>query len=475
MSSDHRIFQEEGLPLNKRINKAALAKASEKELGGLIQGHIQNRMKDISEARAEIRKNPNYLQDGQLMPSLCPAGHPAGFHPRHDHQRQDEERRDPQLVKGIALAIVAIALAVVSFGTATPAIIAAGATIAGAGLGAYMALEEYQEYTQQKKLADVGLSEDPSVVWLVIAVVGAALDVAAAVKAVKALGPAAKAFNAAGINQFTRAVRALEKANEIEAKVARAAENAASARKGFAEASTELTKAMAGKLYSFPGPLANPEVYKAVVKMARQAIKTKLYDAQKFIEELKLARVKAGFGDLTPEEMAKAKQAWEEAEVLETAESAHYEKLLQQIPDAARLDVLIAKAGDAAKLERLLKVFPEAELETIFAKLTDTKRLVVMVDHVGAENGAKMIWQWMAKKQFQKMNEFMERLASGIGKELAETAAVGAKSLIIDSQTAIALIKDADPALRGTMHAGEKARVAYIKSLPVDTELRIGN
>ena len=72
-----------------------------------------------------------------------------------------------------------------------------------------------------------------------------------------------------------------------------------------------------GKAYSFPGPLTAPDVYKAVVKMARQAIKAKVYDAQKFIEELKLTRVKAGLGNLTPEEIAKAKQAWQEAKILE--------------------------------------------------------------------------------------------------------------------------------------------------------------
>jgi hypothetical protein len=209
--------------------------------------------------------------------------------------------------------------------------------------------------------------------------------------------------------------------------------------------------------------------------MARQAIKTKIYDAQKFIEELRLARTAAGMDDLSPEELAKAKQAWAEAKALEAAEDARYQKLLTQVSDATKLDDLIAKAGDAAKLERLLKVFPEAELEGIFAKLSDTGRLVTMIDHVGADSGAKMIRQWMDKGKFTKMNEFMERLASGAGKELAETTAVGAKSVIIDSNTAIALIKDADPALRGTMHAGEKARVAYIKSLPEGTELRAGN
>jgi hypothetical protein len=64
---------------------------------------------------------------------------------------------------------------------------------------------------------------------------------------------------------------------------------------------------------------------------------------------------------------------------------------------------------------------------------------------------------------------------AGVGKELAETTAMSAKSIIIDSNTAIALSKDADPALRATMNNGEKARVAYIKTLAAGTELRVGN
>ncbi len=243
----------------------------------------------------------------------------------HDMIIRDKMNTDAiiKIVKGIAVALVAIALAVITFGTATPVIVAAGAAIAGAGVGAYQAYESYQEYVEEKKLADVGFAKDPSVVWLVIAVAGAALDMAAAVKAVSALGKAAQALESGGeLAEFTKVVRVLEKEKEITAEVARAAEMAAAARKGFAEASEELTKAMAGKMYGFPGPLADPDVYKAVVNMARQAIKTKVADAQKFIEELKLARVRAKLGDLTPEELAKAKQAWEEAKGLEAAEAA---------------------------------------------------------------------------------------------------------------------------------------------------------
>jgi hypothetical protein len=54
------------------------------------------------------------------------------------------------------------------------------------------------------------------------------------------------------------------------------------------------------------------------------------------------------------------------------------------------------------------------------------------------------------------MNQFMERLAGGVGKVLGEKAALGRRSLVIDSNTAIALMKDADPTLRGIMHPANK-------------------
>jgi Domain of unknown function (DUF4157) len=319
------VFEEEGLPEDKKINKAALAKASEAELGGLVKAQIAQRMSDIGEAKAQINEKPELIYKMEkLMPQFYAQ---QGIKPGsiHDMIIQDKMRSDAilKLVKGIAFAMVAVALSVVTFGAATPVILAVGAGLAGAGLGAYLALEEYKDYAQQKNLAAVGFADDPSMVWVVIAVVGAVLDVAAALKAVKALGPAAKAFNASGdLAEFTKAVRALEQAGEIEAKVARAAEKAAEARKAVSAASAELTKVLGSKLYSFPGALLDPDVYKAVVKLARQAIKTKLYDLEKFIEEIRLARVNKKLGDLSPEEFAKAKQAWEEAKSLEAAEAA---------------------------------------------------------------------------------------------------------------------------------------------------------
>jgi hypothetical protein len=325
ISSDHPIFQEGDLPLDRRIDKAALAKASESELAAVLQGHIHNRMTAIGEARAEIEGKSEliYRMDAKTMARFY-AQQGIKADSIHDMIIQDKIHSDAivKLVIGIGVAMVAIALAVVTAGAATPALLAAGTALAGAGLGAYQAYEAYVEYTEQEKLADVGLATDPSMVWLVIAVVGAGIDLAVAAKAVKALGPAAKALNAGGdLAEFTKAVRALEKENEIEAKVARAAERAGAAREGFKEATADLGKAL-GKAYSIPGPFTDPEVYKALVKMAREAIKTKFYDLQKFIDELMLARVRKGLAGLAPEELVKAKQAWEEAQGLEAAEAA---------------------------------------------------------------------------------------------------------------------------------------------------------
>jgi len=183
-----------------------------------------------------------------------------------------------------------------------------------------------------------------------------------------------------------------------------------------------------------------------------------------FIDELKQARIAAKLGELTPEELVKAKQAFAQAKALANL-----------VEDAALLDKLLSKVGDAAKLERLLKVFPATELEGIVDGVKSAEQLILVLDHVGVDSGAKMIRQWVANGNFGKLDMFMERMSAGVSKELAEATGVGAKSIVIDSNTAIALMKDADPALKGTMNAGEIARVKYINNLPPGTELRVGN
>jgi hypothetical protein len=318
LATDYPIFQEDDLPVDRRINKVALATASEAQLGGVMLGHVATRVKAVDEARTEIEgKNELIYKMPKLMPQFYALQNikPGSI---FDLIIQDKIKSDliVKLAIGIALAVVAIALAVVSFGTATPAIIAAGASVAGAGLSGYMAYEEYQEYAQQQKLAGAGLADDPSIVWLAIAIIAAGIDAAAAAKAVSKLATAAKAVKAGpDIAEFAAAVRKLEKAGEIDAKVARAAEAAAKARAGAAQASDDIVR-----LFGEKGAKAfvDADFYEALVKLAGSKLRQGVHSSVQFMEEVKKARLLAKVsGDMSPEDIAAAKRAWEQAKRLE--------------------------------------------------------------------------------------------------------------------------------------------------------------
>lgn len=388
LEHDHPIFQnDDALPPDKRIDKVALATASETSLQGVLLGYIARRGEAINEAREEIGgKHELIYRMDKLMPQFY-AQQGIQADSIHDLIIRDKMKEDriKKIVVGIVLAIVAIALTIVSLGTATPALVAAGAAAGAFGISAYQAYEEYKEYTENQKLADVGFVDDPTVIWLVVAVVGAAADMGAAFKAIKGLGSAAKALNAgAEISQFNKAVRALEEAGEIDAKIARAAERAAAARKGFADASGELGKILGSRAYAFPGPFTDPDVYKQLVKMASAKFKEIGNNGLIWLEELKQARVAAHLGEMAPEELAKAKQAWEDGikavdeaakELAPAADKiADIKKsLTPMLPNANdvsgptlvmldKLDKSVLpklKAADAAELDRLGKMLVE--------------------------------------------------------------------------------------------------------------------
>jgi hypothetical protein len=466
LASEYPIFAEDDLPVDKRLDKAALAQASESQLAGVLQAHLADRLGVVAKARGQLEgKHPLIYKMDKLMPAFYAQ---MGLQPGsiHDQIIQDKLHDDAiaKLVGGLALAIVAVALTVVSLGAATPALVAAGASISAAGLSTYLAYDEYQHYAEEHALSEAGFADDPSMLWLVLAIVGAGVDMAAATKAVRALAPAAKALDAGGeAIDFSKAVEALQKSKQLDEKIAAAADNAAKARKAYAAAKGDLTLAL-GRAYSFPGPFTDPDVYRALVKMAVAKIKEGSHSLVAFVDELKQARLAAKLGDLTPEELLKIKEAFAQAE-----------SLARLVPDAAMLEKLLAKIGDASQLERLLQVFPAAELENLVDLLADAKKLVVMLDHLGKENTGSMVRTWIAGRKTARANRFLEKLNAGVGKELAETASVGRDALIIDSNAVIALMKEADPVLKPTMSPSEIDRVAYINALPPGTELRVGN
>jgi hypothetical protein len=216
------------------------------------------------------------------------------------------------------VAIVALALTVVSFGATTPAVVAAGASMGAAGLSTYMAYDEYKQYTADHAIAEAGFANDPSVVWLVLAIVGAGVDTGAAAGAICKLAPAARLFAVDGeLVHFRNAVAALREHGQLEEKVAAAADKAAAARASYAAARDQFKvdlKVAAARAGGALGPFTDPSVYRDLVKMAAAKVREGVHSLDGFLAELKQARIDAQLAEMSPEELVKAKAAWEHAE-----------------------------------------------------------------------------------------------------------------------------------------------------------------
>jgi hypothetical protein len=98
-----------------------------------------------------------------------------------------------EAIPQIVLAVIAIAAGLLTGGGGTVAVLAAGTML---GIGAYQAIEEFRRY--EVKQASYGAqlsSDDPSMAWVIVAVVGAGFDAAAFFSALPKLRSALMAFN----------------------------------------------------------------------------------------------------------------------------------------------------------------------------------------------------------------------------------------------------------------------------------------
>lgn len=303
IAGEFPILKEENLPLERRLDKAAMAKADPAQLKALLQSHIQARRDDVRKSQQTLRTEPERVFSLDILLKLSierQAVDPKSIFGEivQDHV-SDIKIKDA--VIEFLVAVFAIALTVLSFGTGG---IAAAAAVGAFTLSAISAYHEFREYETKSAAAGAGLSsDDPSLVWVIVAVVGAALDFAQAAKAVGKIAPLAKGLEASGdVAKFAKGLEALEKSGEIDAKIARNVEQAAIARAKSAEAAKDLSKAL-GKVYGLPGPFTDPEVYKELVRLAFYKVREFGYAFEKFALEVQQARQASKLGDLTAEEL----------------------------------------------------------------------------------------------------------------------------------------------------------------------------
>src|SRR5439155_8594456 len=150
------------------------------------------------------------------------------------------------------------------------------------------------------------LSDDPSFAWVIVAIVSAGIDLAAAGSAIKAIRPAAEAFNATGdIAKFEKELKAIA---EIDEKLRANAIKAARAELQYRQAVKGLL-ATSGRLNSI---LIPAEEFGKLVGVAYHLAKRGVIAFEKFLLELKAQKLIGELTELSPEAQVLLKRAFEE-------------------------------------------------------------------------------------------------------------------------------------------------------------------
>lgn len=297
LSSDHPLLGMPDFPLGE------LGRAGSTDVSRVVNDFIAEHRASIRATRIDIHTDSDFLYrlDNLLLASKEAQGIESGsIYERiiDDHiSAQGLER----LLTGIAVGLIAIALTIASFGTGS---VAVAAGVGAFGIGAWQAVDAFQDYMQDSRAADAQLlSQDPTIFWLVVAVVGAAVDLGAATAAVRAMRPAALALNETGdLIAFRRAVEELP---DINRRILDAAEGAASAQHAM-QGQLRAILAIGGRANE--GVTASIEAAGRLMVVAWHLSRRGMYRFRQFLLELQQARIIRAIEEVSPEELSSLRE-----------------------------------------------------------------------------------------------------------------------------------------------------------------------
>jgi hypothetical protein len=313
-----------GQPLiqDDKFPRAALLGNDRGTAKSAIFAYISERRSDIEQSRSNLKADPkvvyklprimalSYEQQGVRQGTILD---------KLISDRRSQYQRDEAYFK-VLLGVIGIALTVVTAGGGT---LAAAGALGAAGISGYHAIEEFKEYEKNSAFAGAGLlADDPSMAWVIVAVVGAFADMGAAVAAVRAV-------KTAGV------VKRLEATSDI----ATFETELASIKELNAAARTNLRRAGLARLESRawlreiliptvaygvpPVPLLREAGLLGVA--AYYAIKRGVLTFAAWVDELRAAKVISD-AKLAPAELKALKEAWEEGQ-------QQIQRLRQNIPE----------------------------------------------------------------------------------------------------------------------------------------------
>ncbi|MCU1502182.1 MAG: hypothetical protein JWM12_1536 [Ilumatobacteraceae bacterium] len=160
-----------------------------------LLAYIAARRKDVAETRANLTSKPTmiYGLDVLLQSSYNAQSIEKGTIFDLIVQDHISDVHFTEAIPQLILAVIAIAAGIFTGGGGTVAVLAAGVTF---GIGAAQAIDEYRRYETQSAAHGAKLtSSDPTMAWVIVAVIGAGIDLGVFVAALPKLRPAIAAFN----------------------------------------------------------------------------------------------------------------------------------------------------------------------------------------------------------------------------------------------------------------------------------------
>ncbi|WP_143011585.1 hypothetical protein [Chitinophaga filiformis] len=322
-------------------NESLARVKSKEELRKFLQNYIDKKKESIDETWTDINANPErvYELDGLVAASVQMQGITDGSIYDLIIKDKIKDLGSAKILKAVCFVVIGIALAVASFGTGIPALLAAGGSLA---LSAYAVKEEIEKYKLDVSAHDVELlTKEPSLTWVVLAIVGAGADAAALAAAFKAAGPIAKAT--AAFNESKDVVtleKSLAQLAELDARIKQNIIRAAKADAALQE-SVDKFMAIGARLNDITSTV---EAVPRLTVMAYNAIKKGANSFEKFLLDLKLKRLIKDAKDLSPKELNVFKEAFEKAGKATEEEIKAMDKLV------GRADLTVANKQTAKEM-----------------------------------------------------------------------------------------------------------------------------
>lgn len=274
-----------------RLHTYRLNTGDASEFGSRLRDDATDRLADITKTRHRVLTDPDAIYQFDRIRELAlqelgAAG--PGAVGRLIVEDQLKAIADDDFLRGLAIAALAIGLGVLTFGTGTIAVLGAAGALS---LSVYSASEEWDKYDKASAAAHTAFdaekavsSQDPTILWLAISLIGIGLDGAALVKALKAAAPAAKVLAETG--SAAKFEETLAKATELSEGVQKALNKQAKAEEAFTKAAEDLSNYARLKMYSGVDPVYLGKVTKAAYYAAAEGIR----DFQVFLAKLKLQK-----------------------------------------------------------------------------------------------------------------------------------------------------------------------------------------